>query len=110
MMSVDMERLERDVRSGIRGVRSYPATPEPGEPPPDFIPRPPKPAEPVPTGPKPSELTKLQIIAREITRLTWHDAEAMGKGIGAKETKGESTAGTLTAAIQAWARETFAHD
>jgi hypothetical protein len=43
----------------------------------------------------------IQIIAHAITRLSWRDAESMGKAIQDKQKDGIST----TEAIQVWAEE-----
>lgn len=51
-----------------------------------------------------TKTTPLQSIARDITRLTWREAEAMGKGIMSKM-KGGSDLSGLTAAIQDWSWE-----
>jgi hypothetical protein len=47
--------------------------------------------------------TALQTIARDITRLTWREAEHMSKGIASK-LRDQNLAG-LTAALQDWAWE-----
>ena len=50
--------------------------------------------------------TPLQVIGHAITKLTWKDAESMGKAIAAKsENNGNIDAKALTAAIQAWAAD-----
>lgn len=49
----------------------------------------------------PTKLTQSQGIARDTTKLTWREAEAMAKGIEAKQKEGA----TLVQAIQAWAWE-----
>ena len=51
----------------------------------------------------PVKQTALQTIARDITRLTWREAELMSKGIMSK-LKDKDLAG-LTAALQDWAWE-----
>ena len=78
---VDMDQLERDVRATIK---------------------PPPPRDLDQYAPKPKHNpTPLQVIAHAITRLTWTDAEAMGSAIE----KAKTDDGTLTAAIQAWAKD-----
>src|SRR4249920_730777 len=52
-----------------------------------------------------TKLTSLQVIARDSTKLTWREAEAMAKGIEAKQKEGA----TLVQAMQsgAWDWKTF---
>lgn len=84
--AVDLDQLERDVRAAVR----------PSQPLPDEITQ---------YAPKrPSERMPLEIIAQAITRLTWADAEAMGKAIQDKA-KANSDNDNLTSAIQAWAKD-----
>jgi len=52
---------------------------------------------------QPTKTTALQTIARDVTRLTWREAEQMSRGIIAK-LKDKDPAG-LTAALQDWAWE-----
>ena len=95
MAAIDMDRLERDVRNGIRGalVVESDALPPPEEDVSYYAPK-----------PKISERSPLQIIAHAITRLTWREAVAMSEGIK-KHTKTGSD--DLTGGIQDWAKETF---
>ena len=62
---------------------------------------------PVPYAPRERvQHTPLQVIGHAITKLTWKDAESMGKAIAAKsENNGNIDAKALTAAIQAWAAD-----
>ena len=66
---------------------------------------------PKPEAPKyeqPAKLSPVQVIARDITKLTWREAEAMGRAIQEKA-KGGGEGSLLTQAIQdwAWAWQTF---
>ena len=49
--------------------------------------------------------TPLQVIGHAITRLTWKDAESMGKAIEALLAKETGSPQNVTGAIQAWAQD-----
>lgn len=88
---VDMDQLERDVTQTLRGAPGQ----ESGQV-----------NDPIPYAkPRPAErYAPLQVIGHAITRLTWKEAEAMGKAI-AERMKDVKDMHDLTSAIQSWAAE-----
>ena len=67
---------------------------------------------PVTSSPKyeqPAKVTATQGIARDVTRLTWREAEVMGRSIEEKMKGKDGKALSVTQAIQdwAWAWQTF---
>ena len=87
--AVDLDELEARLHHAHEGSTSAPSVPYPTREPRE------RPAH-----------TPLQVIGHAITKLTWKDAESMGKAIAAKsENNGNIDAKALTAAIQAWAAD-----
>ena len=58
---------------------------------------------------QPAKVTATQGIARDVTRLTWREAEVMGRSIEEKMKGKDGKALSVTQAIQdwAWAWQTF---